>query len=133
MWKGYDKQTVHDVCYNCNSPISKKSYSYVDYMQHCLPADKVLCECWDDKAFYFATIAKKHARLIEIAVRNEYKGQKIGEKVLFRLLSRMKAIGLHKLTFRTPINERAADFWLHMGATITGLKDEDYEMEINIK
>ena len=45
----------------------------------------------------------------------------------------MKRAGLYKLTFRTPIDEEAQNFWLHVGATITGLKDNDYEMEINIK
>ena len=133
MWRGYDKQVIKDICYNFDSPVSKKSASYIDYMQRCLPADKVWCECFDGKAFYFATVAKSHARLIEIAVRNGHKGHGIGRKVLFRLLSRMKKAGLSKLTFRTPIDERAADFWLHVGAIITGLKDNDYEMEINIR
>jgi len=133
MWKGYDKQVIKDVCCNCDSSVSKKSYSYIDYMQHCLHADKVLCECYGDRGFFFATKAKAHARLIEIAVRNEYKGQGLGKQLLFRLLQRMKKEGLYKLTFRTPIDESAQDFWLHIGAKIVGLKDNDYVMELTFK
>jgi len=90
-------------------------------------------EVYDCRAFYVANRCKNHVRLVEIAVRNDSKGQGIGKKVLFRLLSQMKRAGLYKLTFRTPIAEEAQDFWLHVGATITGLKDDDYEMEITIK
>ena len=133
MWKGYDKQVIHDVCHNCDSPVSKKSSSYIEYMHHCLPEDKVFCECYGDRGFFFATKAKGHARLIEIAMSTKYKGQGLGKRLLYRLLSRMKAEGLYKLTFRTPIDEPAQDFWVHMGARIVGLKDNDYEMEIKFK
>ncbi len=133
MWKGYDKQVIKDVCCNCDSPVSKKSYSYIDYMQHCLPAEKIYCECYGEQGFFFATKAKAHARLIEIAVRNEYKGKGLGKQLLYRLLQRMKKDGIFKLTFRTPIDEPAQDFWLHQGAQIVGLKDNDYVMELTFK
>ncbi len=130
MWTGYNKQVIKDVCYNCSSPISKQSWSYIGLMQYRLPTDKVYCECYGDKGFYFATKAKTHARLIEIAVRNEHKGQGIGKSLLYRLLSRMKADGIFKLTFRTPINESAQYFWLKQGAKIIDIKDNDYVMEL---
>lgn len=130
MWTGYNKQVIKDVCYNCSSPISKQSYSYIGLMQYRLPAEKVYCECYGNKGFYFATKAKTHARLIEIAVRDEHKGQGIGESLLYRLLSRMKADGIFKLTFRTPINESAQYFWLKQGAKIIDIKGNDYVMEL---
>lgn len=130
MWTGYNKQVIKDVCYNCSSPISKQSWSYIGLMQYRLPKDKVYCECYGDKGFYFATKAKTHARLIEIAVRDEHKGQGIGKSLLYRLLSRMKADGIFKLTFRTPINESAQYFWLKQGAKIIDIKDNDYVMEL---
>jgi GNAT superfamily N-acetyltransferase len=102
-------------------------------MQYRLPTDKVYCECYGDKGFYFATKAKTHARLIEIAVRDEHKGQGIGKSLLYRLLSRMKADGIFKLTFRTPINESAQYFWLKQGAKIIDIKDNDYVMELIFK
>lgn len=133
MWTGYDRQVVKDICYNCNSNISKKSVSYIDYMKHCLPDEKILCEIYDNKGFYFATLGKKHARLIEIAVREEFKGKGYGKMILYRLLKRMKVNGIYKLTFRTPIDEEAQNFWIRQGAVIVGLKENDFLMELNFK
>lgn len=61
-----------------------------------------------------------------------YHKQGIGKMVLFDLLSRMKQSGIFRLTFRTPMNEEAQQFWLHIGARITDVKGEDYEMELTI-
>ena len=133
MWKGYDKGVFKDVCYNCDSPISKQSCSYIELMQHRLPKEKVLCERWDSSGFFFATKSKNHARLIEIAVHKDFKGKGLGKKLLYRLLTRCKMEGIFKLTFRTPIHEKAIGFWLHIGATIVGLKEDDYEMELIFK
>lgn len=132
MWRPFDDKTARDICCNCNSPVSKQSYAYFRTALH-YNADKVWSEIYDDKALYFATIAKTHCRLIEIAVRKEWQGQGIGKLVLFRLLSQMKANGLYKLTFRTPINEEAQNFWLHIGAKIVDFKGNDYEMELAIR
>jgi ribosomal protein S18 acetylase RimI-like enzyme len=135
----YDDQKVKDICYNCGSKVSKQSYNYFRRM-HYVTGGKVCSKVWSKEeeqgggavAFYYASRCRDHVRLIEIAVREEYQGQGWGRKALLDLLSRMKAEGLYKLTFRTPIDERAADFWLHVGARITGLKGNDYEMEITI-
>lgn len=132
MWRGYDDRIAKTICYDCGSPVSKASYNYFRAALHRSP-DKVWSEILDDRAMYFATRAKNHVRLIEIAVRTQYQRQGVGREVLFRLLSRMKQAGLHKLTFRTPIVEEAQKFWLHMGARIVDVKGEDYEMEITIK
>ena len=82
---------------------------------------------------YFCTIAKSHIRLIEIAVKADKQGEGIGKKVLYRLLTRMKASGIYKLTFRTPMKENAKDFWRHIGAQIVDINGDDYEMELIIK
>lgn len=44
----------------------------------------------------------------------------------------MKYSGIKTFKFRTNINERAINFWTRQGAKIVGIKDNDYEMEINI-
>lgn len=131
MWLPYDDKTVNSICYNSGSPVTKQTYAFFRRMLY-ISGDKVWSEMLDDKGFYFATRGREHVRLIEIAVREEYQKQGVGKEVLFRLLSRMKAAGLYKLTFRTPIVEEAANFWLHVGARIVGLKGDDYEMEITI-
>lgn len=132
MWLGYDDKTARTICNDCGSPVSKAAYNYFRRMLY-TSGDKVLSELYGDKALYFAMRARDHVRLIEIAVRTQYQGQGLGKKVLFRLLSRMKAAGLYKLTFRTPIAEEAQHFWLHLGARIMDVKGEDYEMELTIK
>lgn len=132
MWTVTNDTTAKEICYGCGSDISKKTYAYFRTAQH-YNADKVMSEMYGNKALYFATRAKNHIRLIEIAVRTEYQGQGLGRKVLNRLLTRAKALGITKITLRTPINEKAAEFWLHIGAKIVGVKDNDYEMELNIE
>lgn len=133
MWRGYDRNVVKSICTNCDSEESKKTYSYLEYMQHVLAPSKIVCEIYDNRGFYFATLGKSHARLIEIAVRKDAQGSGLGKKMLYRLLSQLKARGIYKLTFRTPIDESAQFFWAHMGAVTTGLKDNDFLMEINFK
>lgn len=142
MWSenGYNDNAVKEICYNCNSDTAKKSYNYFRRMEYITGGkvwEKVISKVmYKDEipiAFYYANKARKHYRLVEIAVRKDYQGQGIGKKMLFRLLSQMKSDGVDTLTFRTPINEQAQFFWLKMGATITGVKGDDYEMELKIK
>lgn len=132
MWREYDDKIAKAICYECGSPVSKKAYNYFRTALHYSP-EKVWAEMYGEQALYFATRAKNHVRLIEIAVRTPYQGQGVGKLVLFRLLSRMKQAGLYKLTFRTPIVEDAQVFWCHMGARVVDVRETDYEMELTIK
>lgn len=138
MWKvtGYNDAAVKEICYNCGSAVAKQSYNYFRRM-HYVTGGKVWSKVWSKDetpvAFYYASRCRDHVRLIEIAVRTEYQGRGLGRKTLLALLSDMKAAGITKLTFRTPANEEAQHFWLHIGARITDVKGEDYEMELTIK
>lgn len=134
--EGYDDIKVKDICYNCGSAVAKSSYNYfrrLDYVTKGKVWSKVWSKDGKNVAFYYATYCKDHCRLVEIAVRSEYQGEGIGKQVLYHLLQTMKANGLYKLTFRTPMNENAIHFWLHVGAKIMDVKGTDYEMELNIK
>ncbi len=132
----YNDKAVKDICYNCNSKTAKRSYNYFRRM-HYVTKGKMWSKVWSKgntpMAFYYASRCRDHVRLIEIAVREEYQGSGIGRKVLFALLSRMKQASVYKLTFRTPIDEDAQNFWLHFGAKIVDVKGCDYEMELTIK
>lgn len=132
----YTDKAVKEICNNCGSPVAKQSYNYFRRM-HYVNGGKVLSKVWSKGdtpvAFYYASKCRDHVRLIEIAVRNEFKRQGLGKTVLYELLAQMKANGLYKLTFRTPIAEDAQNFWLHMGARIVDVKGSDYEMELTIK
>lgn len=133
---GYDEKAVKEICYNCGSPVAKRSYNYFRRL-HYVTGGKVWSKVWSKGetpiAFYYASRCRDHVRLIEIAVREDYHKRGIGKMVLFDLLSAMKHAGLYKLTFRTPIVEEAPNFWLHVGARIVDVKGEDYEMELTIK
>lgn len=126
-----DKQLVHDICYQSGSAVTKKSYTFIGSMMHF--GVKSMSEVVNDEGFYFVTRGRTHCRLIEIAFKKESQGKGLGKALLNRLLTRMKCENIKKLTFRTPIAENAKDFWLHMGAEITGINGNDFEMEINIK
>lgn len=132
----YNDTAVKDICYNCGSPVAKQSYNYFRRLDY-VTGGKVWSKVWSKGdtpvAFYYANRCRDHVRLIEIAVRKECQGTGIGRKVLFDLLTRMKQNGLYKLTFRTPMNEDAHGFWLHLGAKIVDVRGNDYEMEITIK
>lgn len=132
----FNDAAVKDICYNCGSPVAKQSYNYFRRLHYC-SGDKVWSKVWykgeTPVAFYYATRCRDHARLIEIAVRKDFQGAGLGRTVLYDLLARMKQNGLHKLTFRTPMNEDAKGFWLHLGARIVDVKGSDYEMELTIK
>lgn len=138
MWNttGYNDTAVKAICYDCGSPVAKQSYNYFRRIAY-VTGGKVWSKVWSKGetpvGFYYASKCRDHVRLIEIAVRSDYKGQGIGKMILFDLLSAMKKAGLTKLTFRTPMNEPAQQFWLHMGARIIDVKGEDYEMELTIK
>lgn len=131
----YNDAAVKDICYNCGSPVAKQSYNYFRRLDY-VTGGKVWSKVWSKGdtpvAFYYANRCRDHVRLIEIAVRKEFQGTGIGRKALFDLLARMKQNGLYKLTFRTPMNEDALGFWLHMGARIMDVKGNDYEMELKI-
>ena len=133
---GYTDKAVKEICYRCGSTVAKHSYNYFRRM-HYVTGGKVWSKVWSKGdtpvAFYYASRCRDHVRLIEIAVVEEFHKQGIGKMVLFDLLSSMKAAGLYKLTFRTPIVEEAQKFWLHMGARIVDVKGADYEMELTIK
>lgn len=138
MWieTNYSVNEVKEICHNCGSPAAKRSYNYFRRI-HYVSKGKVWSKVWSKDgipvAFFYALRSKDHVRLIEIAVKQDYQRQGIGERLLSRLLSTMKQEELYTLTFRTPIGEEAQFFWLKMGAKVTDVKGDDYEMELNIK
>jgi GNAT superfamily N-acetyltransferase len=127
----YNDKAVKDICYNCGSKVAKQSYNYFRRM-HYVTGGKVWSKGDTPIAFYYASRCRDHVRLIEIAVLKEFHRQGLGKMALFDLLKRMKRNNIYRLTFRTPMNEEAQQFWLHIGARITDVKRDDYEMELTI-
>lgn len=130
-WSAYNDKIVKDICFSSGSKVTKRTYSFLRRITF-FSKEKVLSEVFEDKSFYFALLDKNHCRLIELAVKEEHQNKGLGKTTLNRLLLKMKQNGIKKMTFRTPIDEKAIDFWLHIGAKIIGLKDNDYYMELNI-
>lgn len=133
-WRTYDHnlddKCVKDICYNCGSKSLKATYPF---FRRAMYYGKYWCEVYDAQAFYFATVARNHIRLIGIAVKDDCKGQGIGKATLYRLLQRMAEAGVDTLTFRTSMHEDAQHFWLKQGAKIMDVKGDDYEMQLKIK
>lgn len=126
-----DKQTIHDICFNCNSKTMKDSFSYIGLMYYRFPKN-IVAEIFGNKAFYVVCKAKNHWRLIGIAINKDFQKQGLGKNTLKRLLERMKKDGVNTLTFRTNQNENAANFWLSQGSEIVGVKGNDFEMKLEI-
>ena len=82
--------------------------------------------------FYAGVIAKKHFRLIEIAVRESEQGKGYGKEMMWRIIRQCRKRGIEKITLRINRVESAAGFYKRFGGVITGNNGEDYEMEIRI-
>lgn len=133
---GYDDSAVKHICYYCNSKVSRQSYNYFRRLAY-VSGDKVWSKVWSKDGepigFYYAMRCRTHIRLIEIAVVESHQGKGIGKAILYSLLQEMKKADVKKLTFRTPMNEPAHKFWLHIGGVIMDVKGSDYEMELTIE
>lgn len=82
--------------------------------------------------FYFAGKGKKHVRLIELAIAETQQGKGYGTMLLNDLIRRTKAVGVKKITMRTPRKETAVYFWQKKGAVLKGITGDDYEMELDV-
>lgn len=145
---GFSDKAVKEICFGCWSKVAKDSYNYIKRMNVVTKGrvwEKTICKVLHIQvdqegvnvtipgAFYYASVCREHIRLIEIAVRSDFQGKGLGRVMLYDLLEYAKRKGKHRMTFRTPMREKAPEFWLHMGANIIGTKGNDFEMEINIK
>ena len=128
----YDENLIKDISRNCGSRSIREGFAFYRTLRHFSP-DKFWYDYEGDKGYYVATRAKNHARLVGIAVRSEYQGQGIGRMLFRKLVLRCKQAGLSKVTFRTSMYEDAQNFYAKMGCVVTGLKDNDIEMEFIIK
>lgn len=127
----YDSEKIKDIVLNCNSPNVKKTYSYLSVVNF-HSKNKFLCVIVDDCAFMAGTIAKKHFRLIEIAVKSDNQHQGYGNALLTLLKKICLERGLEKITLRTSRHEKAVKFFLRHKGKIVGVNGEDYEMEIKV-
>lgn len=127
-----DDKLLKEICCNCGSNAVKGAYAYFRTAEYYCK-DRCWCEVVDNDAFYFATKARNHVRLLAIAVRTNRQGEGLGKVVLYRLLRRMKHEGVYTLTFITSMAESAQSFWLNQGAKIMDVKGTDYEMQIKIE
>lgn len=145
---GFSDKAVKEICFGCGSKVAKDSYNYIKRMNVVTKGrvwEKTICKVLHIQvdyegvnvtipgAFYYASVCSEHIRLIEIAVRSDFQGKGLGRVMLYDLLEEAKRKWKHRITFRTPMREKAPEFWLHMGANIIGTKGNDFEMEINIK
>lgn len=126
-----DEPVIHDICYSCGSYSMKQTYVYIRRAIHLASTSgtKVVYET-DGTAFYLATVARTHLRLIALAVSRCSQGKGVGTAAVSRLKAIALGMGKHRITLRTSMAERGKDFWLRQRARIVGVKGSDFEMEL---
>lgn len=127
----YDAKIIDEICKASGADSVKNATTYLR-----VPAfrcDKNFkCEIIDDVAFFAGVVCKKHFRLYETAVKSEFQKRGYGTLIINRIKKICKENNLSKITFRTSMSENAVDFYRHYGAIITGIKNNDYEMEMRV-
>lgn len=129
--RAYDLPVFKAIAKESGSAILEKETGYLDRAKF-FGGKQFVSEMLGDFAFYAGTIGKKHFRLIEIAVKQSEQGKGYGRLMMFRIIALCRKRGLNKITLRTNRTENAVNFYKRFGGEITGIKGEDYEMEILI-
>ena len=121
---------VKEVMTGCGSKNVRSSFGYLQFLNY--HGNRVEVEVADETAISACRYGRKHCRLIELAVMEEAHGRGYGSALLGRIVSRCRARGLERITFRCSAEEGFFGFYIQHGALITGKKDGDYEMEIQV-
>ena len=125
----FDIKAIKEIAKASGSPTLPQETGYLERAKF-YAGRKFRCEMYGDICFYAGTIGKKHFRLIEIAVRQEEQGKGYGRRMMKRLIFMCRKNGIEKITLRANRSESAVDFYKRFGGRITGIKGDDYEMEI---
>lgn len=126
-----DERNIHDICYGCGSDSMKRTHAYLRRAVNLAETSGVpIVYETNGDAFYLATVARDHLRLIALAVIENAQGNGVGSAAVRRLKQIAVSIGKHRITLRTSMRERGKDFWLKQRARIVGVKGEDFEMEL---
>ena len=125
-----DWNLVHDICFNCGSETLKKELGFIQKMWY-FHAESCIFDIFEDKAFYFGYVCKKHTRNLGIAVLQEYQNSGIASEITFFEKQKAVKLGIHKMTFKTKKSENTVGFHKKMGAKVTAEDSEHYIMEMN--
>lgn len=127
----FDKDLIKHISKNCGSKVLKKSVGYLEFIRYHSPK-KFFCIIVDNTGFLAGTFAKKHFRLIDIAVLKDMQGTGIGKIMLSLLFEECIKREIYAITFRTPMDENSHLWYEKLGAKKTGIKQNDYEMRFDI-
>ena len=126
---GFDEKTVEQIARASGSKAVRGSIAYLRRAHYNNPQTFV-CEVFDGQAFYAGSMARKHFRLYEMAVVEGAQGSGYGKLMVARMRALCQKYGAEKITLRTSREEDAINFYHKMGGVVTGIKDNDYEVEI---
>jgi GNAT superfamily N-acetyltransferase len=129
--RGFDKKTVEEIARMCGADSVRGSISYISAPFIC-ENKNFLCEVFDERAFFAGTMCRKHFRLYELAVKEDYQKKGYGVAMITRIKQLCRKHGAEKITLRTSKYENAINFYKRIGGTIVGEKDDDYEVEIKV-
>ena len=128
--RGFNAKVIDDIAKNCGADSVKNTISYLRVPF--IGGAGFVCEIFDDVAFFAGTMCKKHFRLYEMAVREDYQRKGYGRAMILRMRQLCQKAGVEKITLRTSKNETAIQFYKKLGGRIVGEKDNDYEVEFTV-
>lgn len=127
----FDLDLIKRVSMGCGSEALKGASGYLSFIRY-HSAEKFWGFSVDETAFLYGTFARKHFRLMEIAVEKESQGRGYGNFMLSVLFEECIKRGIYIVTLRTSQREEAYKWYQRLGAKIVGVKDRDYEMRFEI-
>lgn len=126
--RGFDEKALYRIAKESGNEQLKRDVKYMRLIFR--SGKKCVAERFEDKAFWMGYHNKDHLRLVGIGVRKDLQRNGFGRFMLQRVKLYSKGAGYKKVLTRT---FDGVDFYMKWGgARITGMKDDDFLMEMDI-
>lgn len=129
IYKGFDEDIYREIALASGNEQTVADVKYERFMQVHSPG-KIYAERIDNSAFLIGYLKKDSFRIVGMATRKEMRGRGYGTQLLFRCIrycqkKNIARIETRTLSGKTFYSEKA-------GAKVTGIRDGDYLMEIEV-
>lgn len=127
----YDEKLFKEIAQQSSAPSLIKDAAYIRTARFYYKSG-FISYAIGDEAFFAGAIGKGYFRLFIIAVRKRSQGKGYGRMMMHRIIHLCKRHRAKKITFRVNRYEDAVNFYKRYGGKVTGIKGDDYEMEIQV-